>query len=74
MENWIKVEDRLPDNMQDVLMYDKNRGRIIGFYSGDQWSDDQRDYRQVTHWMPLPDPPPKPKASGKLVTWPLGGN
>lgn len=74
MDNWIKVEDRLPDNMQDVLMYDKNRGRIIGFYSGGQWGDDLRNYHQVTHWMPLPDPPPEPKSSGKLITWPLGGN
>lgn len=57
MDNWIKVEDRLPDNMQDVLVYDKNRGRIIGFYSDGQWGDDLRNYHQVTHWMPLPEAP-----------------
>lgn len=65
---WISVEDRLPETNCDVLTVKKN-GRVIfmsfhaPFDSGKRifqwwcfgaWVD---QHRQVTHWMPLPNPP-----------------
>ena len=66
MSEWISVEDELPDNEQQVRTLD-NGGREFGctFYyhenrgnkpyfkvNGYVWGHDN-----VTHWMPLPEPP-----------------
>lgn len=61
--NWIKVEDRLPDNACEVLIggpcCDICYNIDIGFWDQDEWCL----YRggelkfSVTHWMPLPSPP-----------------
>ena len=62
---WISVEDRLPINSnenEDVLIYD---GCIIfiGYYriETDCWyfmgENGYTEYCDVTHWMPMPDPP-----------------
>lgn len=59
---WISVKDRLPDEEERVLVAvdsDKSDTKI---------DTDRMVYRQwvrwgmsVTHWMPLPEPPKKPK-------------
>ena len=59
---WISVKDRLPDEEERVLVAvdsDKSDTKI---------DTDRMMYRQwvrwgmsVTHWMPLPEPPKKPK-------------
>lgn len=70
---WIKVEDRLPEPYQRVLVYnptdDKKKfdedGFDIDFLSNSQsglllwdWNTDPDNFdRKVTHWMPLPKPP-----------------
>lgn len=69
MSKWISVEDRLPDGFGWFLVFDEsmadNHEITLGFYEGvgsmvDWLPIDQRidtDSMQVTHWMPLPEPP-----------------
>lgn len=67
-DGWISVKDRLPETNCDVLVA-KNNGRVFQmsyhapFDSGKRifqwwgfgkWVD---QHSQVTHWMPLPEPP-----------------
>lgn len=56
---WVSVEERLPEHMKDV---------IVLYGSGEidiDWVDSLGDFRfdnlfgRVTHWMPLPAPPRK---------------
>ena len=67
---WISVEDSLPQEGVKVLTFNKaNIGigssievdYLIDFGSGDPkyvWSNLLFDeYTDVTHWMPLPEPP-----------------
>ena len=67
MSEWISVNDRLPENYIPVIVYCQNFGGII-FYDGQHiddgelvgWeSDGDCGYPtlDVTHWMPLPEPP-----------------
>ena len=58
---WISVEERLPEDDDDVLMM-TDMGMSMGYYCRDSFSDRWVDYvnsdsRCVTHWMPLPEPP-----------------
>jgi hypothetical protein len=71
LNNWISVKDRLPEEDIAVLVYGQvlnDPPDVIGVrrrYNGDQewkytWeSEDGFIYREddVTHWMPLPEPP-----------------
>lgn len=62
---WISVEDRLPEEKQNVLAYDINDVGIIyiAFYFDGLWRQDDIPHvgvDTITHWMPLPSPP-KPK-------------
>lgn len=60
VQEWISVEDRLPEHGESVLtykngivdiqMYEKNRNGWIS----DNWF---WSMATVTHWMPLPEPP-----------------
>lgn len=50
---WISVDDRLPENDDDVLVCLRDEEIKV------DWYDNQRQYwmrcdTQVTHWMPLP--------------------
>lgn len=65
--NWIKLEDKLPLHYQNILVCDK-RGDI---YMACIWTYDAKindipfvfvtsdgtSIDDVTHWMPLPEPP-----------------
>lgn len=63
---WISVDDRLPEDMQEVLCY---KGKFWGnlqdvyTYLGDgKWQDDygniaDTEDEAIAHWMPLPAPP-----------------
>lgn len=59
MSKWISVEDRLPDE-EYVLCYQGGSGRKpniqVGFRSliSGYWLP---NLYNVTHWMPLPEPP-----------------
>ena len=61
-QEWISVKDRLPDsNYGSVLIYTKDGGVAEGQYYDTikawlqfRWSVEDAE---VTHWMPLPEPP-----------------
>jgi hypothetical protein len=50
---WISVEDRLPEEGDVVLTFSKNGGRAVRKFDNGQFGY----YDDITHWMPLPDPP-----------------
>lgn len=61
---WISVWDRLPEDQRDVLTVNGHGNiRMMGFWSkrGEQlmWLHNGRfkHYNDITHWMPLPEPP-----------------
>ena len=57
---WISVKDRLPENDNDVLVYDTDCGIVIGWCDkeiGDFAADFISPLDAVTHWIPLPEPP-----------------
>ena len=62
---WISVEDRLPEENQRVILYiprvmEGGNVRTGWLEPIKMWYTDSRDrlfYKQVTHWMPMPEPP-----------------
>lgn len=56
---WIPVEERLPSEHACVLAYHSNARRIIAWHDGNGWQTDADTGGRgdVTHWMPLPEPP-----------------
>lgn len=62
---WISVEDRPPEENQRVILYiprvaEGGTVRIGWLEETKLWYTAGRDrllYKQVTHWMPLPEPP-----------------
>jgi len=54
---WIKVSDRLPEIFISVLIYDKNRGRCLAQWDGEDFCDEHSWYTQVTHWSHILDIP-----------------
>ena len=63
VQEWISVDDRLPEDDSDVLAYlkDGDKGRIYpANYAKGVWFDCIFDIpvtNATTHWMPLPEPP-----------------
>ena len=61
--DWISVEDRLPEkNGVDLAYYDRTCVSSVYYEKGraqSEWTDDYEGYCDfdVTHWMPLPEPP-----------------
>ena len=57
---WISVDDELPEITESVLI---TNNEITGhaYYMGEHWkivaSNTPVNKRDVTHWMPLPEPP-----------------
>ena len=79
MEEWIKIEDKLPELDISVLVFDEwetnegeSRQDIRVAYLSEfttrktnegikhycEWGTEYRPFN-VTHWMPLPEPPTK---------------
>lgn len=59
---WISVNDRLPENRQLVITYWEYQGVkkvTSGSYNAnsDYWQHGAATQLKVTHWMPLPSPP-----------------
>lgn len=72
MSEWISVKDRLPEKSQEVIVFCRTPGLNdfvnTVYYSAKfqefNWCDfmgdppkSEKGYRDVTHWMPLPEPP-----------------
>ena len=63
VQEWISVDDRLPEDDSDVLAYSRNgeEGRIYpANYAKGVWFDcifKTPVTDTTTHWMPLPQPP-----------------
>lgn len=60
-QRWIPVEERLPDPGQTVTVCDV-REEWVGCFTyvgGGEWTDNYICFStsDVTHWMPLPEPP-----------------
>ena len=62
-QEWISVEDRLPEESVDVLVVVKIGNRVSvdtdRIYGGKWFNYGKLGHLQgyVTHWMPLPEPP-----------------
>ena len=57
VQEWISVNDGLPEDDVDVLTR-RATGMSVEAYHGFGWSYDEYNGRWVvTHWMPLPQPP-----------------
>lgn len=55
---WISVGDRLPDAWVDVLSCDRNKNLTVDCVDKKgKWYSEYADLEEVTHWMPLPEPP-----------------
>ncbi len=63
VNNWISVEEKLPEYWVEVLWYDWTYQEIVELWKHDDW-----DYfvdctenmeKKVTHWQPLPNLPTK---------------
>lgn len=55
LPRWISVKEQLPEEQKDVLVYLKRGGCAVDYFipsRNDKWG-----YKDVTHWMPLPEPP-----------------
>lgn len=57
-KKWIPVTERLPENEKVIV--------VLGYpcevwtFNGDYWEDEYgwlQEFKDVTHWMPLPEPP-----------------
>lgn len=53
---WIPVTERLPDKPMRCLVYTK-RGEYYGYDISCYNQGFYLQYANVTHWMPLPEPP-----------------
>ena len=68
LAGWISVEERLPENRQEVLAYRKGKRKELGPFFVQRCGNPHRPWRYLdgdrcdvtpTHWMPLPPLPQK---------------
>jgi hypothetical protein len=66
MSEWISVKDRLPDYVQQVLVYRTEcfvcevmeyRNGSWNIWNGEYFDSFNSEFNDITHWMPLPEPP-----------------
>ncbi len=69
MPRWIPVGERLPEEEQEVLVWNGGgqclkpwQGHVLCEYRNGEWRESQESdlYPGITHWMPLPAPPASP--------------
>ena len=61
VQEWISVDDRLPENGKEGVLIALRCGEVdIGWCEDGRWrSEFVNEYEdgEVTHWMPIPQPP-----------------
>ena len=61
VQEWISVKDRLPESGKDAVLIALRWGTVdIGWCEEGRWGSEfvnEYDDGEVTHWMPLPQPP-----------------
>ena len=58
VQEWISVKDRLPEGGEIVIICTEKGFVYAGELIGDTWFLDNDSWTtNVTHWMPLPQPP-----------------
>jgi hypothetical protein len=61
MDNWIDVNDRLPDSEEEVLLWvvtPTYERADLGYLDSGKWVVYSHElFPKVTHWMPFPNPP-----------------
>lgn len=60
MSEWIKCEEQLPQQNEEVLVFGESWGTVVAFLNHHgNWDDGDfyADISGITHWMPLPEPP-----------------
>lgn len=55
VSGWVSVKDRLPDKPCACLLFNIYGWRTFDFWEDDGW--EISDENEITHWMPLPEPP-----------------
>ena len=56
VQEWISVEDRLPEQGEKAICIDADGDMMIGKYTEWGWMFPCY-FEELTHWMPLPLPP-----------------
>ena len=60
-QEWVSVDDRLPKNGKEGVLIALRWGEVdIGWREDGRWSSEfvnEYEDGEVTHWMPLPQPP-----------------
>ena len=56
-QRWIPVSKRLPEEFTPVLTIGKDELPITAVVDGGHWYSSFEYSLNVTHWMPLPEPP-----------------
>ena len=55
---WIDVNDKLPENFSSILVVGESIRSTALFQDGIFYSDlNLPKSKDITHWMPLPEPP-----------------
>ena len=63
---WVSVEERLPEEKQRVIVRCEHVGTSVGWILWGNWmADIGPDAGKVTHWMPLPAPPDRRPPAGE---------
>ena len=63
VQEWISVDDRLPEPGKQVIIYSRCDFCESAFHIGIPgkwrvtWNHEMLDADSVTHWMPIPQPP-----------------
>ena len=64
---WVSVEERLPEEKQRVIVRCERVGTSVGWILWGNWMTDiGPGAGKVTHWMPLPAPPDRRPPEGEV--------
>ena len=56
VQEWVSVDDRLPEQGEEAICIDADGDMMIGKYTELGWIFPCY-FEDLTHWMPIPNPP-----------------